>query len=175
MALGSILSNILGRRYTIGELMSIDPKRQYRASGCIVVLEDTFVTMKEESLRQKFKSLFGGSNTIKVFYVTVKLKVLSDTGNAHTVFIMLEPDFNLGGWMNNHIKIYCDCRDFMYRSAYILNKRDSLFNNEYIKIALGQALTEAPKSKSNTTTLCKHSYAALGWVLDNYNTVMNNL
>lgn len=171
MSIGSL---IFGSRYTIGELMKIDQGRQERSVNCSVSLVDTFVTIKEESLSQKFKSLFS-KNNIKVCYITLKLKVVSNTGNTHYVFIQIEPDFSAKSWATNNVRIYCDCNDFKYRSAFVLNKRGSLFSNERIKIALGQAMSDAPTGKGGTTTLCKHAHAALSWLMNNYENVMSTL
>lgn len=171
---GSLLHNLFGTRYTLGELMQIDQGRQQRAAGCSVSLVDTFVSIKEEGLLAKFRKLFT-NNTIKVYYITLKLNVVSGTGGSHTVFIQLEPDFSLGNWPNNQVRIFCDCPDFKFRSAYILDKRDSLFANDRIKILLGQSLTDAPSKNARTSTLCKHSYAAITWLLQNYRAIMSDL
>lgn len=169
-----LLDNLFGKRYTIGELMSIDEQRTARASGCSVSLADVFFTLKEESLSAKIRQFFR-SDIIKVFYITLKLKVQSNTGNTHYVFIQLEPDFSLKNWGSNQVRIYCDCADFKYRSSYVLSKRDSLFNNDRIKTVLGQALSDAPKGKAGVTTLCKHAYAALSWVMSNYQAIMKTI
>jgi hypothetical protein len=168
-------SLIFGKRFTIGELMNVDQGRQERSINCSVSLVNTYITMKEESLAQKFKSLFSNSNNIKVCYLTLKLKVLSNTGHNHYIFIQLEPDFSAKAWANNSVRIYCDCNDFKFRSSYILGKRNSLFINEKTKIALGQAMTDAPTGKKGTTPLCKHAYAALSWLMNNYETIMTTL
>ena len=126
----SLLKDLFGSRYTIGELMRIDQGRQDKARGCKVSLMDTFFTIKEESLSGKVKKLFTGKDSVKVFYITLKLAVTGDTGNPHIVFIQLEPDFSMKNWENNKVRIYCDCADFKYRSAYLLDKRDSIFAND---------------------------------------------
>lgn len=172
--LGSVLKNLFGKRYTISELMTIDEGRQNRANNCSVSLTNIFYSVKQESVIGKFKSLFA-TNNIKVFYITLKLKVKSDTGNSHNVFIQLEPDFTMHDWKNNRVRIYCDCADFKYRSAYILDKRDSLFANDWIKMALGQATTDIPTGKKGVTTLCKHAYAAVTWLSTNYEKIMMEL
>lgn len=172
--MASLLQSIFGKRYTIGELMNIDQGRQGRANNCSVSLVDTFFTLKEEGITAKFAQLFSG-NTLKVCYLTLKLKVLSDTGNPHFVFIQLEPDFSRTDWANNQVRVYCDCADFKFRSAYILDKRDSLFVNDWVKLGLGQALTDKPNGKKGVTTLCKHSFAALQWLMSNYQNLMNTL
>lgn len=175
LGLGSILSGVLGRRYTIGDLLNIDPGRQQRAGACQVNLVDTYVTMSNESILQKFRAMFGGSNVVKTYYITVKLQVISDTGGSHTVLIQMEPDINRGLGYGNHVRVYCDCNDFKYRSAYMLNQRDSLFKNDYTRVRLGAAMSDSPKSKTNTTTLCKHVFAALNWLVSNYQGVMQSL
>lgn len=172
--IGNLLHNIFGSRYSIGELMSVDQGRQERAGGCNVSLENTFFSIKEESLAQKFRALFS-TNNIKVFYITLKLRVDSDTGHPHTVFIQLDPDFSTINWTSNKVRVYCDCADFKFRSAYLLNKRDSLFNSDFTKVSLGQALTDAPKGKRGTTLLCKHSFAAITWLVNNYQNLMHTL
>lgn len=170
--IGSALKNLFGKPYTIGELMSIDQARQGKALQSSVSLVDTFFTLKEEGIASKFKSLFTG-NTIKTLYITLKLKVISDTGNPHYVFIQLDPDYSTSGWYGNKVHIYCDCNDFKYRSAYALSKRGSLFDNQFTRISLGQALTEAPKRGTNV--LCKHGYAALNWLMSNYKNIMSTI
>lgn len=173
--LDSLLKNIGGGEpYTIGELMKIDQGRQDRSKACQVSLVDTFYSLKEETPLAKFRNLFA-KNTLKVFYITLKFRVNSDTGNSHFVFIQIDPDFSMTDWESNQVKIYCDCADFMYRSAYLLDKRDSIFINPRIKSHLGAALTDAPKGKKGISLLCKHSFAALSWLRDNYQNIMRNL
>src|SRR5574344_922722 len=168
----SILNNLFGGRFTIGELMTTDAQRQARASGCSVSLVNSYLTIKEEGVKDKFRK-FLGKDTIKVCYVTLKLSVKSDTGNVHYIFVQLDPDFSIKNPNDNKVRIYCDCKDFQYRSAYILNKRDSLFTNPTTEKVLGKALTESPKRSTNP--LCKHSIAALNWVLTNYSQIMQNI
>lgn len=155
--------------------MNIDKARQLRAAGCVPNLVKTFHTIKQEGVLDKFKSFVTGKTSIKVYYITFKFEVTSDTGNTHTVFIQVDPDFSLKNWSANRVKIYCDCADFKYRSAYILDKRSSLFTTTKIKTALGQAMTEVPTGKKGTTLLCKHSFAALSWLMGNYANVMKTI
>lgn len=164
------------RQYTIGDLMNIDASRQEKAAGCAVELVSVYHEIKRESVLDKFKNLFKSHKSIiNAYYVIFKLLVHSPSGSAYTVIIRLNPDFNLQDWTNNKIKIYCNCPDFKYRSAYILNKHDSLFLNDKVKVELGAALTDAPKSKSATTLLCKHSFAALQWLVNNYTNLMRTV
>ena len=171
----SILSSILGVQYTIGELMNIDSGRQERAGYCSVSLVKTYHEVKRESLLDKFRSVFLGRSSVPTYYVIFKLKVTSGSGKSYDVIIRTNPDFNLNNWANNKVQIYCSCPDFKYRSAYLLGRRKSLFLTDKIKTYLGESLTDAPKSKTKTSLLCKHSYAALQWLVNNYVVLMKTI
>jgi len=160
---------------TIGELMNVDPGRQFRAQMCSVTLQKVYHELRKETLLEKIKSFFLGNSNIKAYYIIIKVSVLSDSGSKHTVLLRISPDFNLTRLMKNTIQIYCDCSDFKYRSAYILNVRKGLFLNDRIKINLGAALTDKPKTKTQTTYLCKHSYAALQWLVSNYSNIIKTI
>lgn len=172
---GSIVGSLLGSQYTMGELMNIDAGRQERAAGCSVSFLGTFHEIRRESLLEKFRSIFLGKPIITTYYVIFKFKVTSGSGKNYTVIIRTNPDFDLMNWTNNKVQIYCDCPDFKYRSAYILNQRKSLFLNDKVKIGLGEAITEAPKAKTRTSLLCKHSFAALQWLISNYSSIMRTI
>lgn len=170
---GSILKGIFNKQYTIGELMNIDSARQGRASVCQVKLIKTYHEVKRENLLDKFKSLFTGKSSVITYYVTFKFQVTSGSGHSYNVFIRTNPDFSLKNWASNTVKIYCECADFKYRSAYTLDKRNSLFKTPKIQSALGSALTDAPTR--GTTLLCKHSYAALQWLMNNWSSIMKTI
>lgn len=167
--IGSIFS---GKQYTIGDLMQIDAVRQNKSTGCKVVLEDIYHEVKKETLIDKLKS-FLGMSTVAMYYITLKLSVISTSGKTYTVYIQTPPDFSLVNWQGNKIKIYCSCPDFKYRSAYLLNSRKSLFLTPTLKSSLGRALTEAPKR--DTTFLCKHAFAAVRWVVKNWSMIMKKV
>lgn len=173
--LGSVLGSLFGRQYTIGELMNIDSGRIGRAGSCAASLQKVYHLVKPEGVLAKFKSFFSNSPSIKVYHIVLKFKVNSEKGHDHVVFIELYPDFSLSNWQNNRVKIYCDCSDFKYRSAYILSHRNSLFLTQRSSIELGPAVNNAPKKGAKTTTLCKHSYAALTWLMNNYSTLMKTV
>lgn len=173
--IGSVLGKLFGRQYTIGELMRIDKGRQIRAASCSVSLSKIYHLVKPEGVLSKFKAIFSKSPSIKVYYVILKFLVNSGNGKNHVVFIELDPDFSLNKWDENRVKIYCDCSDFKYRSAYILSHRNSLFLTQRASMELGPAVSNAPKSKTSTTTLCKHSFAALNWLMNNYSTLMRSI
>lgn len=160
-------------QFTIGELMNVDQSRQQKANNCEVELLDVVHGVQKENVLERLKSAFLGKTTVNAHYLILKFKVTSDSGSVHKVFIKINPDFNLRNYTNNRVKIYCDCDDFKYRSAYTLGRRNSIFLSSLLKTKLGPALTTPPK-KQYTTLLCKHAYAALGWLLQNYQSVMKS-
>ena len=172
--LGNIIKSLYGNQYTIGELMNIDAGRQERANSCQVKLVKTYHELKKESVLDKFRSLFG-QPIVRMYYVIFKFEVTSNTGNSHIVIIKVNPDFNLNDWGNNKVKVYCSCPDFKYRSAYLLEKHNSLFINDKTKLALSESMLNAPKSTTKTTLLCKHSFAALNWLIQNYINIMKTI
>lgn len=159
----------------LGELMSVDAGRQYKAQYCSVQLLKIYHEIKNESIPEKIKSFFLGRTHIHTYYLIFKLQVVSDTGKKHIVFIRTDPEYNPAEVLNNKIQIYCDCSDFKFRSAYILNQKKALFLNDRIKIELGASLTDKPKAKTTTTTLCKHSYAAVQWLISNYSNLIKTI
>lgn len=167
--MASILEGISRKQYTIGELMAIDLGRQERAAGCRVNLLKTYHELQSETIIDKFRSFFGKSS-VPVYYMTFKFEVASGSGSSYHVYIRTNPDFSLKNWSQNQVKIYCECADFKYRSAYALNRRDSLFTTSKIASELGGAMTDAPKRRSSL--LCKHSFAALSWLMNNWTYIM---
>lgn len=159
--------------YTLGDLMNIDATRQSKANLCTVELVKIYHELQPESILDKFKAFFGGRNLLNTYYVIFKLLVTSDTGKKHTVFIRTNPDFDLMNWENNKAQVFCDCEDFKYRSAYTLENSDSLFLNDRTKLLLGPALTTPPKR--SPSLLCKHAYAAVKWLINNYSNLMKTI
>ena len=154
--MASLLDRIFKPRYTISELLSIDQGRQARAASCRVTLIDTFYSLKEETLMDKVKNFLNKSPKRQIFYITFKFQVKSDTGN-------------------NHVRIYCGCPDFKYRSAYALGQRNSLFLNGRTQSDLGDSWKTAGTGKAGQSLLCKHAFAALNWLLGHYHNIMKNI
>ena len=175
-AFGNILGRLLGKQYTLGELMNVDQGRAERSKDIRVSLVKVYHELEKESIIDKFKSMFTGKTGLLMYYLIFKFEATSGTsGNKHTVFIRLSPDFDLNQWQQNKVKVYCDCKDFQFRSAYMLKKNNTLFLTDRIKIALGQALTTAPKEKTKTTTLCKHVVACVQYLIKNYGNIMKTI
>jgi hypothetical protein len=162
-------------KLTIGDLMSIDASRQYKAQFCIVSLEKIYHEVKNETIPEKIKSFFLGKSSVSSYYLIFKLKVTSDSGKPHFVYIRTSPEYDINEVLSNKVEIYCDCSDFKYRAAYVLNQKKSLFLNDRIKIELGAALTDKPKTKTTTTYLCKHAYAGIQWLVSNYSKIMKTI
>jgi len=158
---------------TIGELMRVDAGRAEKASGCDVQLVKTFHEIKQKSLLDRFKSWFGGKGVLKSYHVIFKFIVTSTSGKPYTVLIRTNPDFDLVNWEDNECKVYCSCLDFKFRSAYVLYQKGALLVNNRIRLELGQAITDKPKK--TPSLLCKHSYAALQWLIRNYSNVMRTI
>ena len=174
--MASILSSLLTKSYSISEIMAIDSGRQDRASGCSVRLVETFHEVQKESILEKFLKLFFRDKSLMyTHYVTFKFKVTSNTGNEHTVLIRTHPDYMNTEGLNNRVQIYCTCKDFQFRSAWALNHHKSLFRSDATDSRLGIALTKAPKSTTTTSLLCKHAFAALRYLNNNYTTIMKSL
>lgn len=156
---------------TIQDVLVSDPTRAGKASGCIVSLEATYHLVSSQTVADKFRAQFLRKGILKDYSVVFKFKVVSDTGKQHTVFIKINPDYDLTDWVGNTVQIYCDCQDFKFRCAYLLDQDGALFLNDKIKLSLGAALTDAPKY-SSSLGLCKHAYAALSWLVSNYSGLM---
>lgn len=168
--MASILDGLKGKRqYTIGELMTVDAGRQERAAGCKATLVKTYHELQPETVLDKFRA-FLGKSSVPIYYMTFKFEVESGSGSKYNVYIKTNPDFSLKNWASNQVQIYCECADFKYRSAYTLNRRGSLFLTSKIASELGEAMSDAPKR--GTTLLCKHAYAALSWLMNNWTFIM---
>lgn len=172
---GSVVSSILGLQYTIGELMNIDAARQSKAKQCKVSLVKVYHELQKDSSLDRLRKFFKiKSPTVKAYLVVFKFEVRSDSGNRHKVFIRTNPDFSYQNWSSNRVSIYCDCKDFKYRTAYVLGQRNSVFLTPRISKALSESIGKAPQRVS-PTLLCKHSFAALSWLMTNYQKVMKSV
>ncbi len=161
---------------TLGDLMNVTDKNKIlKASQCIVELENIYHDVEQIGLLERIKNFFLGKNIINIYHITFKFKVISDTKENHSVFIRIKSDYNLTNWTNNPAQVYCDCESFKYQSAYLLNQYNSLFLNDKTRIALGPAITQAPKNMARTSLLCKHSLAAVNYLVKNYANIMKTI
>ena len=172
----NLFGTLFKKRWSIGDLMNIDEGRQAKALQCVVNHVDTYHEIEKETILSKFRKYFSKDRTlINIYYVVFKFSVVSDSGSPHYVYIRTQPDIKGTEFTKNKVQIYCDCKDFMYRSAWSLNQHESLYKTQDIERALGPAITNAPKDTTKKTLLCKHSFAALRFLQMNYSTLMRNL
>lgn len=173
--MAGLLANLFTKRWTLSDLMNIDASRQQKSSGCSVFHQDTYVEIIHESIIDKFKKFFTRNKSImNVMYVIFKFSVVSETGHSYEILIRTQYDPFSSLFMKNLVQIYCGCADFKFKSAWELNQHASLFRSDRTDLELGPAITNAPKKKSGVT-LCKHSYAAIMYLINNYNLLMKNV
>lgn len=162
--------------YSISDLMSLDDGRTSKSSSLSVNLEGVFHRVQKESIWDKIKKFFTRNKvSINLYHLDIKYKVNCPSGSTYTVLIELNPNFNSNKFLENPIKVYCQCEDFKYRCAYDLNKRKNLLRNNKIDTSLGQALTDSPKKGFKTSPACKHVYACLLDLKKNYKTILKSL
>ena len=70
-----VLGRLLGKQLSIQELMNIDQGRKDRASDCTVRLVKVYHVLKDESILDKFRSIFLGKTTLKIYYLVFKFEV----------------------------------------------------------------------------------------------------
>ena len=168
-----ILDRLLNREYTLGELMNISKERQNKSLNCNVKLVNIFHMIKPETLLEKFKNLFFNSPILTMYYIIFKFQVTSDSGKTYDVLVQTSPDYDIDQWETNKVKIYCNCNDFKFRSAYDLNQRGNLLINDRIRINLGQASTDKPRRE--ISPCCKHCFAVLLFLKINYSNLMKTI
>ena len=168
-----LLDRLLFREYSLGELMNISKERQDKSANCSVNLVKTFHMIKPESLLDKFRSLFFNQPTLTMYYIIFKFRVTSDTGHSYDVLVQTSPDYDITNWESNKVKIYCSCNDFKFRSAYNLYQRGNLFITDRIQTNLGPATTDKPKR--DMSPCCKHCFAVLKYLTENYSNLMKTI
>lgn len=171
--MGGLLSNLFTKKWTLQDIMNVDYTRQQKSSGCSVVLDETFVELKTESIIDKFKRFFiRNKSVMNVLFIIFKFTVISETGHSYSVYIRTQYDPDARLYMQNSVQIYCGCADFKFKSAWVLGQHSALFRSDRTELELGPAITNSPKRKSSTT-LCKHSYATVNYFISNYRSLMS--
>lgn len=162
---------------TLREMINVDEGRKERSLSLSVTLDKIYHRVKRETVWDKIKSIFKRSNTsINMYYVVLKFKVDSPSGNEYSVLVEFQPNPNLNSLMNNKIRVYCNCPSFKYQSAYYLNKRGNLYRSSLIDSDLGKALTEAPDpKKTHVSPCCKHVLACINWIDENIDYLIKNI
>ena len=149
--------------------------RQEKAQACSVNLVQTYHTLVDKPIDDRFKSMFSGKNTLLTYLLTFKFEVKSaESKKIHKVFIQVNPDFDIKYWEGNKCRIACDCEDFKYHAVFYLKQYDSLFLTDKLKVTYAQSLNKAPASTASTIS-CKHCIAALDYLINNYQGIMKTL
>jgi hypothetical protein len=148
--------------WSIQDLLVTESKRAQKAGACKVEFVGKQYELKPETVSDKLRSLLRRP-LVNTYYVVFKFKVTSDTGHTHEVIIRTLPKSDTSG----PVQVWCDCKDFMYRSAYELQKHGALYRSVKTDTKLGEAINTAP-TRQSTSVLCKHSHAALQDLLSNF-------
>lgn len=149
-------------------LLEIDDGRIQRSSDIQVFLEwSRMLTTPRKGFWNKLWGVIKREPYILTNLLRFKC-INSKSGSTYSVFIELDPKKTFNELLKSDIRIFCSCSDFKYRSAYYLNSKDNLFKTSSIEDHLGIAITEKPRVV-NTTGMCKHLYATVGWMKKNFN------
>lgn len=154
---------IFGKSWGLSDMLASDPGRGGRAGSCTVQFLGKQYILGTETLSDKLKNALRRTQ-VGTYYIVFKFQVISDTGHTHKVYIQTLPVADLSG----PAKVYCDCNDFKFRCAYVLEQHGSLLRSPKTDSKLGEAITTAPKRASGTC-LCKHAIAAIQELLKNPN------
>lgn len=166
---------------TLNDLINIDPGRLDRSNYLLPQFDKVYHVVKKETLWERVRRFFlrKDNYTINMYYLVFAYNVSSPNGAVHRVFIEIQPNSNRSSFFDNVAKVYCDCADFKYRFAWLLNKRGNLFKNKRIELELGIALqqepTEKTKLRSSGSHICKHCYAAVNHLASNYDQIVANI
>jgi hypothetical protein len=159
------MNDIFNKQLTMKDIVDIYESRAGKSKNLKVKLIQTFNVVKSEILSTETDNSLK-KNVGLIFYKIFKYKVASDSGKRYTVFIKTSPSFSLKSLLSSGVQVFCQCPDFMYRSAYELSKNGNLFLNKATALHLSNALKVVP-TKITTTNICKHVYATLIYFKDN--------
>ena len=110
---------------------------------------------------------------MNILWVEFSFSVMSnESGKSYPIKIRLQYDPYQELIRKGKIQVYCGCPDFKFNSAYELNRHGALYRSEETDIKLGPSITTAPK-RQRKGALCKHSYAAVRYLMENYKTLMS--
>lgn len=154
------------RHLSIRNLLDIDDGRIARSRNLVSVkFDQVYYITRQESILQKLSKLFG--RKVNTIHTIIRYEILSDSGSKYTVLIETNPNFNEKKFLENRIKVFCNCPDFMFRCAWTLNHYDSLYLNASTREILKLALATKP-TKVVPSYLCKHVYACINDLIDNH-------
>lgn len=152
----------------VKDILDIDEGRLSRAKDIQVTLLKTYPLYSEPSNKiiKWLRRLFQRPYIITYAYLFQTVNVKSSS--TYKVIIEIGPQNDYRRVLNSEAKIYCQCADFKFRSAWVLNHTDNLFLNKNIETELSVALDQKPTNMNNTTTSCKHIVAAFGYIKRNF-------
>lgn len=178
--MAGLLSNFTFSTLTLNDLVQIDAGRMDRAAYLIPTLDKVYHIVRKETIWDKVKKFFQRGNTsINMYYTVFAYNVSSPSGGVYRVLIEIQPNFNRAAFFDNVARVYCNCADFKFRYAWELNKRKNLFRNSRISQELGIALQQEPTDKTKNSSggshMCKHVYAAVKHLADNYDQIIASI
>lgn len=153
------------KQLTVKDLLKIDEGRIDRSKQLYKVkFIDDYDILDVEEVKSKIhnSSIKSKKKPQSILHKIFKYQVDSNSGNKYKVFIEVPPSFsfNRSKFLQNKVRVFCNCADFKYRAAYNLSKKDNVCIFEDAEKHLGVALTEPP-TKIIPTNICKHLYSAL--------------
>jgi len=156
---------------TLADLMEINSERVIRSKEIKITKVEQFLVTKKPSflgsLFKKLKELFE-KKPYEVLYKVLRYEVINTlNGDKHVCIIKVPMHVDRQKLMSQKVEVYCDCADFMYRCAWVLNDHNNLFLNDATKKKLGIAISTKPM-KVKTSVACKHLYKCIEDLVDNY-------
>lgn len=110
---------------------------------------------------KSFISKILGTKDTLVVYIVLHFSIKGSTGKVYNIKIKFPYRRNMDkeNLFNIPARVYCECADFKYRSAYVLNRIGNIYTNPKIENNLGIALTKAPKvtNPEQLEFVCKHT------------------
>jgi len=159
------------RSLTLADLMKINSERVARSSDIKITKVSEYLVSKKPSflgsLFKKFRDLFS-KKPYEVLYKVLRYEVVNTkNSDKHVCIIKVPMHVDRQKLLKQKVEVYCDCADFMYRCAWVLNDHDNLFLNSSTKKNLGMAINTKP-TKVSTSVACKHLYRCIEDLIDNY-------
>lgn len=150
---------------TIKELLDDTPKRYIdRANKEVKIVSKTEkFLIKELNLAQKIKRLFGFKTN--VLFLKYDFVTSTKDKRLHKVTIVLPyvKDMKSSDFLNQPVKIYCDCKSFTFRNFNILYHLNNCYTTKEIRAKNKIAIDEKPAvtNPKGIAFLCKHGYKCI--------------
>lgn len=149
-----------GHELVLADLMNIDEGRINRSAHILITKKQKFIVEEDPSRFRKLLRFVTGK-PVKINSVVMKYHVRNVVKRTeYDVFIKCGLHNNEKEALNQHVFLFCYCKDFFYRSVWTLNKKNALFRNAKIDALCATPLTVAP-TKVIPTLACKHCYKCM--------------